>query len=121
MLSTPNTGHWQALREPDAWPGYRPPSHLLGFDVHTLTDTLQRVGFEHIDVRGISPLPPLPGWLRTASAPLQRALANGHAKPWQAARLLWLAIRVGGWGWARIVHRLDDIFATLEATARRPP
>lgn len=119
-LSTPNTGHWQAVREPASWEGYRPPSHLLFFDAHTLADTLRRAGFESIEIRRVAPLPPLPERLRRITAPLQRALATGQARPWVAALLLWRAIRLLAWGWQKIAQPRDDIFTTLEAVAFRP-
>jgi len=120
MLSTPNTGHWQALHEPEAWEGYRPPSHLLFFTAHTLTETLRRAGFTRMAIRGVAPLPPLPGWLRHASAPLQHGLSTGQAKFWRASRLAWRGIRLLGWAWQRLAHPDYDIFATLEAVAFRP-
>ena len=120
MLSTPNTGHWQAVREPDTWTSYRPPSHLLFFTAPTLQNVLQRAGFERIEIYRVSPLPPLPGWLRRASAPLQQQLATGQAQVWPLALLTWRAIRVLGWGWQKLTHPHDDIFATLEAIAFRP-
>jgi len=120
MLSTPNTGHWQAVRDPDAWTGYRPPSHLLHFTARTLEDALRRAGFERIEVRRVSPLPPLPDWLRRWSAPLQYQLATGQAKAWSVALFAWRVIRVMGWGWQQLAYRHDDIFTTLEAIAFRP-
>ncbi len=120
MVSTPNTGHWQAQREPDGWVGYRPPSHLLFFTEKTLTTALTTAGFTQITIRRVSPLPPLPAWLRYISAPLQQNLANGQARFWQASLYTWRAIRLLGWGWQKITHPTDDIFATLEAVAIKP-
>ena len=120
VLSTPNTGHWQALSEPDAWPGYRPPSHLLFFTQTTLEETLRRAGFERLAVQKVSPLPRLPGWLRRLSRPLQRGLADGQARAWPLALWTWRGVRVAGWGWARVVHPRDDVFTTLEAFAFKP-
>ena len=45
-LSTPNADHWQALREPAAWPAYRPPSHLVLFGASSMDEALTRAGFE---------------------------------------------------------------------------
>jgi len=120
MLSTPNTGHWQAIRESEAWVGYRPPSHLLFFTQATLTEVLRRAGFTAIHIAKVSPLPPLPGWLRRLSAPLQHGLTRGQTKAWSLALWTWRAIRVLGWGWQRVAHPADDIFTTLEALAFRP-
>ncbi|HTP07592.1 MAG TPA: class I SAM-dependent methyltransferase [Anaerolineae bacterium] len=120
MLSTPNNRHWQALRAKEQWVGYRPPSHLQYFTRETLGDTLRRAGFERSDISGTAPLPPLPGWLSRASKPLEQALATGQARPWKLALFTWRGIRVAGWGWQKIAHRSDDIFATLEALALRP-
>ena len=119
ILSTPNNGHWQALRAKEQWVGYRPPSHLQYFTRETLGDTLRRTGFERINITGTAPLPPLPGWLSRASKPLEQALATGQARPWELALFTWRGIRVAGWGWQKIAHRSDDIFATLEALAFR--
>jgi 2-polyprenyl-3-methyl-5-hydroxy-6-metoxy-1,4-benzoquinol methylase len=120
MLSTPNTGHWQAMHEPEAWVSYRPPSHLLYFTRATLTEALRRAGFESISVRGVSPLPWLPTWLRRLSEPLRRGLADGQAAAWPISLWTWRAIRVGGWGWHRLAHQGEDVYATLEALAFRP-
>ncbi len=120
MLSTPNNNHWQAAREPEAWVGYRPPSHLLYFTPVTLAEALHRAGFKRISVQGVSPLPRLPGWLRRASDPLRRGLAEGQAAAWLLALWTWRAIRVAGWGWHRLAHRGEDVYTTLEALAFRP-
>ncbi len=120
MLSTPNTGHWQARREPAAWTAYRPPSHLVYFDQTTLTDAVTRAGFVQVQIGRTAPLPPLPGWLRRLSAPLQQRLSQGRSTAWPVALLAWRAVRLLGWGWQRLRHPQDDIFATLEALAFRP-
>lgn len=120
MLSTPNTGHWQAIRRPEAWAGYRPPAHVLFFTAQTLVLALERAGFERITVQRTMPLPPLPAWLERLSAPLQAGLADGRARPWRLALWTWRAIRVLGWGWARLAHPSDEVYATLEAAAFRP-
>lgn len=120
MLSTPNTDHWQAVREPGIWTGYRPPFHLTFFTQQTLEDALRRAAFGHIGIRKVSPLPPLPSWLHRISTPLQHDLAVGQASVWLLALLVWRAIRIFGWGWQLIAHPKDDIFATLEALAFRP-
>ncbi len=120
MLSTPNAGHWQAIREVDTWIHYRPPSHLALFTSDSLMHALRRAGFEHIAISRTMPLPPLPAWLRRASAPLQHDLATGQAHSWLAALLLWRAIRIFGWGWQKLAYPRDDIFVTLEAVAFRP-
>jgi 2-polyprenyl-3-methyl-5-hydroxy-6-metoxy-1,4-benzoquinol methylase len=119
MLSTPNNGHWQAIRAKEQWISYRPPSHLQYFARSTLTEVLRRAGLTQIIVNGIAPLPPLPAWLSRASRPLEQALAKGQARPWQLALFTWRGIRVLGWGWQKVAHRSDDIFATLEALAVR--
>ena len=119
MLSTPNADHWQAIHEPETWSSYRPPAHLVLFTARSLPMALHSAGFERISIRRVAPLPFLPGWLRRASTPLEHALANGQARPWFVALALWRAIRLGGWGWHRLAHRQDEVFATLEALAFR--
>jgi SAM-dependent methyltransferase len=119
-LSTPNAGHWQALRETETWIHYRPPSHLVLFTDEGIARTLERAGFERVTVQKISPLPPLPGWLRRMSAPLERSLASGQARAWLVARSAWFAVRIVGRGWQKLAHPADDICAALEATAFRP-
>jgi len=120
MLSTPNTGHWQAEAEPGNWTGYRPPSHLVFFTVQTLSRALAAAGYEGITITRVSPLPPLPGWLRRLSAPVQSGLTTGQARAWPLALALWRAVRVLGWGWQRVFRPGLDVFATLEAAATRP-
>jgi len=120
MLSTPNAGHWQAFRETETWIHYRPPSHLVLFTAEGITHVLQRAGFERVVIQKVSPLPPLPGWLRRASAPLERSLATGQARAWRLARSAWFAIRVAGRCWQKLAHPTDDIFATLEVLAFQP-
>ena len=120
MLSTPNNGHWQAIREPDNWTVYRPPSHLIYFTAQTLTNTLKQAGFEKINVRGVAPLPPLPKWLKSMSEPLRQRLITGQSTHWQIDLLIWRLIRLFAWAWQKIAHSKDDIFTTLEATAFKP-
>ena len=77
-LSTPNTGHWQAVTAPETWTSYRPPAHLLYFTAETLRDTLQRAGLSAITIGRSGPLPPLPGWLAGPPSPCSAG--------WRAAR-----------------------------------
>lgn len=120
MLSTPNAGHWQALREPEAWTAYRPPAHLVLLTAESLKMALEKAGLSPVHIWKVSPLPPLPELVRRATAPLACALADGSARPWLLALGLWRAVRLLGWMWQRISHPQDDIFATLEALAWRP-
>ncbi|WP_322802451.1 class I SAM-dependent methyltransferase [Thermoflexus sp.] len=120
MLSTPNAGHWQALREPETWTAYRPPAHLVLFTADSLRLALEKAGLVPIRVWKVSPLPPLPGWIRQATRSLARALADGSARPWTLALMLWRGVRLLGWAWQKAAHPQDDIFATLEALACRP-
>jgi 2-polyprenyl-3-methyl-5-hydroxy-6-metoxy-1,4-benzoquinol methylase len=117
MLSTPNTGHWRAVREPEGWDSYRPPSHLIYFDAETLRAALERAGFAEIEVSRVAPLPPLPGWLDRFTAPLQAGLSVGQARRWRLALYTWRAVRLAAWGWQKLANRRDDIFATLETVA----
>ncbi|MFN3763831.1 MAG: class I SAM-dependent methyltransferase [Anaerolineae bacterium] len=120
MLSTPNAGHWQALRAPEAWSAYRPPAHLVLFTADALKMALEKAGFSPIHIWKVSPLPPLPEWLQRLTAPLARGLSDGSARPWLPALVLWRAVRLLGWAWQRLAHPQDDVFATLEALAWRP-
>ncbi len=120
MLSTPNTGHWQARKAPDDWTAYRPPSHLLYFTRQTLHAALERAGFTNIIIQGMSPLPRLPFWLDVPSRPLARSLANGGARHWRTALYAWRAVRAAGLGLQRLTHPAEDYFATLEALAVCP-
>jgi SAM-dependent methyltransferase len=120
MLSTPNAGHWQAVRAPELWKSYRPPAHLVLFTADSLRYAMEKAGFACIRIWKTAPLPPLPQWLQEAGAPLERRLADGSARPWLIARMLWRAIRLLGWTWQKMAHPQDDIFATLEAIACRP-
>jgi SAM-dependent methyltransferase len=120
MLSTPNAGHWQAREEPGIWGGYRPPAHVVLFSAGSLAMALRAAGFERITVHGTMPLPRLPDWLRRASAPLERVLANGQARPWPLALALWRIVRLAGWGWQKLSRSQDDIYMTLEAWAFQP-
>ena len=120
MLSTPNAGHWQAVRAPELWTAYRPPAHLVLFTAESLRLALEKAGLTGIHIWKTSPLPPLPELLRRATMPLERSLADGSARPWKLARALWLAVRLLGWAWQRLTRPHEDIFATLEAMAWRP-
>jgi len=120
MLSTPNAGHWQAVRAPELWTAYRPPAHLVLFTAESLRLALEKAGLTGIHVWKTAPLPPLPELLRRATIPLERSLADGSARPWMLARALWLAVRLLGWAWQRLTCPQEDIFATLEAMAWRP-
>jgi 2-polyprenyl-3-methyl-5-hydroxy-6-metoxy-1,4-benzoquinol methylase len=120
MLSTPNAGHWQAVRAPELWTAYRPPAHLVLFTVDSLRLALEKAGLTGIHIWKTAPLPPLPEPLRRATMPLEWRLADGSARPWMLARALWLAVRLLGWAWQRLTRPQEDVFATLEAIAWRP-
>lgn len=120
MLSTPNNGHWQPLRDPANWTVYRPPSHLIYFTRDSLLDSLMRAGFEKIEIKGVSPLPPLPDWLRRLSEPLRAGVIAGQSKHWQMSLLLWRVVRIAGLVWQKIAFPKDDVQTTLEATAVNP-
>jgi hypothetical protein len=118
MFSTPNTGHWQAVRRHDAWGSYRPPSHVQYFTAASATDALRRAGFERVEVHKTMPLPPMPGWLERASRPLYEQLGSGQTRgSWKLALWLWRAIRAGAWGWQKLTRPGDDVYATLEVVA----
>lgn len=124
MLSTPNTAHWQAQRAPEQWISYRPPAHLIYFTKPTLCAAVGRANLDVQQVWRTFPLPPIPMWVQPLSRPLAAKLGSGELGPgqaWQAGLWLWRSVRVGAWGWQRIAHPHDDIFATLELLARRPP
>ncbi len=120
MLSTPNAGHWQALRAPETWTAYRPPAHLVLFTADSLRLVLEKACLSIARIWKVSPLPPLPGWMQKATTPLACALADGSARPWVLALMLWRGVRLLGWAWQKVTHPRDDIFATLEALACRP-
>lgn len=118
-LSTPNTGHWQAESQPASWDGYRPPSHLTFFTAVTLKRLLTQSGFTGVSITRTAPLPPLPRWLERLSVPLRQSVASGRARPWPLALLAWRAVRLLGWAWQQLEMPDLDIYATLEAVARR--
>jgi len=120
MLSTPNTANWQAQHKPDAWVGYRPPSHLLFFAPQTLTRILETVPLTQVTIIPVSPRPPLPNWLERTTTPMQTQLADGSARPWRFWLYLWRAIRLAGIGWQRLAYPDEDIYTTLEAIAVKP-
>jgi 2-polyprenyl-3-methyl-5-hydroxy-6-metoxy-1,4-benzoquinol methylase len=120
MLSTPNNGHWQALRAPERWSGYRPPSHLLYFTRHTLGNSIERAGYTRVEISGSGPLPPLPAWLKSLSSPLQDGLTTARAEAWKLSLYVWRTVRAAGWAWQKVAHRNDGIYATIEAVAKRP-
>jgi len=120
ILSTPNAGHWQAVRAPELWTAYRPPAHLVLFTADSLRLAMEKAGLTGIRVWKTSPLPRLPELLRRATIPLERGLADGSARPWMLARALWLAVRLLGWAWQWLTRPQENIFATLEAIAWRP-
>lgn len=120
MLSTPNTGHWQAQRAVDDWIAYRPPSHLQYFTRATLARALRQAGFEQIQVTGTMPLPELPRWAARLTAPLQAGLATGQPGRWALRLWTWRLVRAVGWAWQRLTRPGDDAAATLEAVAVRP-
>lgn len=118
-ISTPNTGHWQAVRAHDEWVSYRPPSHLQYFTEATLRSALQNAGFDNITIRQTMPLPPLPAWLKARSSRLYKDLGLGQAKNWRVSLWLWRAVRGAAWIWQKLAHPQDNIFTTLEVVATR--
>lgn len=118
MFSTPNTGHWQAVRRHDAWGSYRPPSHVQYFNGTSARDLVHRAGFSTVTVGKTMPLPPMPAWLERASQSLYEGLGSGQVSgSWSLALWTWRAIRLGAMGLQRIAYANDDVYATLEIVA----
>ncbi len=118
-LSTPNTGHWQAVRSHEEWVSYRPPSHLQYFTVPTIQQALSDASFKSINVRQTMPLPPMPKWLTAMSKSLYRDLGLGQATHWSLSLWLWRAIRLAAWAWQKAARPQDNVYTTLEAYAIR--
>jgi SAM-dependent methyltransferase len=119
-LSTPNAAHWQAIQQPETWHAYIPPAHVILYTPIALQHVLQEAGLQILSLRQAAPLPPLPGWLQKASARLAQGLADGNARPWLLALLLWRVVRVAGWAWHKLSRQEGEIFTTLEALAQCP-
>jgi 2-polyprenyl-3-methyl-5-hydroxy-6-metoxy-1,4-benzoquinol methylase len=120
MLSTPNTGHWQAQRAPERWEAFRPPSHLIYFTKETLAAALARTNYRDVQLRHTHPLPPLPRSLERLTRQLELRLATGQARAWPLALLSWRMVRLIGWAGHLLSRPADDVFVTLEAEAVRP-
>jgi 2-polyprenyl-3-methyl-5-hydroxy-6-metoxy-1,4-benzoquinol methylase len=120
MFSTPNNGHWQAVRSPDAWHVFRPPSHLQYFTDRSARTALESAAYTQIEPVRTMPLPALPGWLESLSAPLYQQLGSGQARRWTAALWLWRAIRAAGLLMSRLTRPTEDVYMTLEVAARTP-
>jgi len=119
-LSTPNTGHWQALAAPAQWTSYRPPAHVLYLTESTLLLLMERAGFTSLVVERSSPLPALPSWLDRMTYRLQQGLADGSARHWRVSLYAWRAIRLAALGIQRLHPSDRDVYMTLEASAWRP-
>jgi SAM-dependent methyltransferase len=120
MFSTPNTGHWQAVRRHDAWVSYRPPSHIQYFDAASAIDAAKRAGFDKVMVRKTMPLPAMPDWLDRWTKPLHTSLGSGDTSGnWVLKLWLWRAIRMAVIAFKPIAYPKDDMFATLEIMATR--
>ncbi len=119
LLSTPNTGHWQAQRQKENWVSYRPPAHLFYFDRDSLSRCLEQAGFENTSIAGISPLPQLPPLVDRLSARLAEAVTTGRARPWWLAVNAWRAILLAALIGHRFLHPEADVYTTLEAVAVR--
>lgn len=120
-LSTPNTGHWQALAAPDQWTSYRPPAHVLYLAEPTLRSLLAQAGFTAVQIWRSGPRPYLPGWLDRVTQPLQQGLADGSAKSWRWSLYAWRAIRLGALLTYRFSASRRDVHMTLEAIGRLRP
>lgn len=120
MLSTPNTDHWQATREPERWVGYRVPWHVSFFTRETLFHTLQKAGFQRISIQKTMSYPPFPSWLRDRSHKVRPVCAGGSVPNSPLTVTAWRALRMFGWASDFFSHPHDDPFGSLEATAFRP-
>jgi 2-polyprenyl-3-methyl-5-hydroxy-6-metoxy-1,4-benzoquinol methylase len=114
-LSTPNTGHWQALAAPNEWTSYCPPAHVLYLTEHTLRRLLGRAGVGDVRIWRSGPRPRLPGWLNHWTRSLQQGVADGTAMPWRLSLVAWRAIRLGALLANRLSAGVGDGYMTLEA------
>ncbi len=119
-LSTPNTGHWQAIEDPGMWTSYCPPIHLLFFTRASLKATLETAGFEIVSVDGAGPLPRLPAAVQRLLGPMRQGLSEGNARHWTASLYAWRAVRLLALMRDRLFASQDDAMMTLEAVARKP-
>jgi SAM-dependent methyltransferase len=120
MFSTPNTGHWQAVRRKESWVSYRPPSHVQYFSAASAADAARRAGFTKVVVRKTMPLPAMPRWLDQLTQPLHASLGRGDTSGnWMMKLWLWRAVRLAVMAAKPIAYPKDDMFATLEIMAIR--
>jgi 2-polyprenyl-3-methyl-5-hydroxy-6-metoxy-1,4-benzoquinol methylase len=119
-LSTPNTGHWQAVKAPNEWAAYCPPAHLLYFTHSSLQMMLKKAGFEVIAVQGTGPRPRLPLFVERIFEPIQQGLAHGDTPFWFLSLYSWRAVRLLALLRDRLLATKDDTMMTLEALAYKP-
>jgi 2-polyprenyl-3-methyl-5-hydroxy-6-metoxy-1,4-benzoquinol methylase len=122
-LSTPNTGYWTAVHQPDRWREFKPPAHLIFFTEPTLRCMLESCGLEVLAVPHTQPRAPAhPYAFQRLLELLRRRVGNGAERRtplWWTFSLAWrLAEQV-----ARLRYRFDppgsDVNVCLEAYARK--
>lgn len=86
-ISTPNTGHLRARRQPDRWREFKPPEHLSFFTAETLTRLLRACGFQIVLVTFVSPDVRLPSQLQHWLERLRQRLGDVHTK---RSRFWWI-------------------------------
>jgi 2-polyprenyl-3-methyl-5-hydroxy-6-metoxy-1,4-benzoquinol methylase len=118
-LSTPNNGHWQALRAKAKWVAYRPPSHLQYFTFASLEHCLHGLNTKSTEVSRTMPLPEVPAAIDRSTRELQARLASGQSDSWRRDLWMWRLIRLAAMGVHRLLRPREDIYTTLVAYARR--
>ncbi len=112
LLSTPNFGAPEALRNPHSHHWFCPPAHISYFTPATLHACIARAGFEAIQIRGV---------LEADEMPLPRLLVKA-LEPFRRGRRL----RPGGLigklikGWQRHHPHLLNWANSMELYARNP-
>jgi 2-polyprenyl-3-methyl-5-hydroxy-6-metoxy-1,4-benzoquinol methylase len=92
-LSTPNTGYWSAVHQPERWREFKPPAHLGFFTQATLDQLLRDCGLQHVRILHLTArAPSRPYAFQRLLALLRQRVGNGADRRtplWWSFSLAW--------------------------------
>jgi 2-polyprenyl-3-methyl-5-hydroxy-6-metoxy-1,4-benzoquinol methylase len=123
-LSTPNTGYWEAVHQPERWREFKPPAHIGFFTEATLRWMLTSCGLEVVALPHTQPRAPAhPYMAQRLLELLRQTVGNGADRRtllWWTFSLAWRLVERSAQAAYTLRWPDSDVQVCIEAYARKP-